>query len=121
MNLGAASNDVAVYTPGGQRTVYRFDAAHSVLSLREESHATGTAPVTVAGVGESAPFELLDAAGHTARFVLEYYGSGSTVTAQNEAARGMLNQPQLLTAAALAAGQDQLGLEADEMKELLLR
>lgn len=121
VNLGAASNDVAVYTPGGQRTVYRFDAAHSVLSLREESHTTGAAPVTVAGVGESAPFELLDAAGHTAQFVLEHYGSGATVTAQNEAARGMLNQSQLLAAAALAAGQDQLGLEAEEMKELLLR
>ncbi|WP_018702129.1 beta strand repeat-containing protein [Anaeromusa acidaminophila] len=122
VNLGAASNDVAVYTPGGQRTVYRFDAAHSVLSIREGvSAATEAAPRLVAGSGESAPFELLDAVGHTARFVLEYYGSGATVTAQNEAARGMLNQPQLLTAAALAAGQDQLGLEADEMKELLLR
>lgn len=101
--------------------MYRFDAAHSVLSLREEGSVAGAAPSSMAGGGERASFELLDAAGHTARFVLEYYGSGATVTAQNEAARGMLNQQQLLTAAALAAGQDQLGLEAEEMKELLLR
>ena len=121
VNMGAPSSDVAVYTSSGQQAVYRFDAAHSVLSLREGAAAPGAAASLVAGSGERASFQLQDAAGHTAVFVMEYYGSGATVTAQNEAARGMLNQPQLLTAAALAAGQDKLGLEADAMKELLLR
>ncbi len=120
VNMGDASGDVAVYTSGGQRTVYRFDAPHSVLSIREASNVAVAVPVTMSGSSKNASFELMDELGNTASFVLEHYGSGAKVMAKNEAAQKMLNQPQLLVAAALEAGREQLGLKADEMKELFL-
>ena len=130
--LDPVHREVAVYwsATGGAQLLsrYQLDGNHSTLSLRDPSPgaavpAAAPAPVQSGSLRESTVFQLLTAQGERATFSLALQGRQALISAANSAAESLLaqNQIQTVTAAALAAGQDQLGLDLNTVAEVIVQ
>ncbi len=133
INLDPVHREVAVYRNGTGGTqllsTYQLDGNHSTLSLRDPSPGAvapaARAPLAAQHAGalrESTVFQLLTAQGDRAVFSLALQGGQALISATNAVAEGLLaqNQLQTVTAAALAAGQDQLGLDLNTVAEIIV-
>ena len=132
INLEPVHHEVAVYrnTSAGAQllSTYQLDGNHSTLSLRDPSPGTAIpaaapAPAQSGALKESTVFQLLTAKGEAAVFSLTLQGGQALISATNEAAAGLVaqNQIQTVTAAALAAGQDQLAMDLNTVGEVIVQ
>ena len=132
INLEPVHHEVAVYrnTGAGAQllSTYQLDGNHSTLSLRDPSPGTAApaaapAPTQSGALRESTVFQLLTAQGERATFSLALQGRQALISAANPAAESLLaqNQIQTVTAAALAAGQDQLAMDLNTVGEVIVQ
>lgn len=132
INLDPVHHEVAVYrnTSAGAQllSTYQLDGNHSTLSLRDPSPgaavpAVAPAPAQNGALRETTVFQLLTARGEAAVFSLTLQGGQALISASNPAAAGLLaqNQIQTVTAAALAAGQDQLAMDLNTVGEVIVQ
>lgn len=132
INLEPVHHEVAVYRNAGAGaqllSTYQLDGNHSTLSLRDPSPgaavpAVAPAPAQNGALRESTVFQLLTARGEAAVFSLTLQGGQALISAVNPAAAGLVaqNQIQTVTAAALAAGQDQLAMDLNTVGEVIVQ
>lgn len=131
IDLDPVQRDIALYRSTNGQTqllsAYRLNGNQGELSLREAAPATfaAAAPARRSDVAstENTVFRLLNAKGEQAIFNLALMGGQALISAENNVAADLLGQNHLQTvaAAALAAGQDLLGLDLNKVEAVIIQ